>query len=66
MTSSLPSEGKSLINILLAKTLSETGEKILLIDADLRKPQLHTRLGLNNLKGFSNLLTNTNVSDINN
>lgn len=61
MTSSLPSEGKSLINILLAKTLSETGEKILLIDADLRKPQLHTRLGLNNLKGFSNLLTNTNM-----
>ena len=32
--------------------------KILQIDADLRKPQIHARLGLNNLTGLSNLLTN--------
>ena len=57
LTSSLPSEGKSLVNVLLAKTLSEMGQKVLLIDADLRKPQLHTRLGMNNLTGLSNLLT---------
>ena len=31
-------------------------KKFLLIDSDLRKPQVHYRLGLNNLKGFSNLL----------
>ncbi len=62
LTSSLPSEGKSLVNVLLAKTLSEMGQKILLIDADLRKPQLHTRLGLNNLTGLSNLLTESNIN----
>ena len=57
-TSSIPEEGKSLVNTLLAKTLAEMGQRVLLIDADLRKPQLHTRLGLNNLRGLSNLLTN--------
>ena len=57
LTSSQPAEGKSLINVLLAKTLSEMGQRVLLIDADLRKPQMHTRLGLNNLSGLSNLLT---------
>ena len=62
LTSSLPAEGKSLINILFAKTLSDLGEKVLLIDADLRKPTLHTKLGINNLKGLSNLLTNKELS----
>ena len=46
-----------LINILLAKTLSEIGVKTLLIDADLRKPSIHYRLGVNNILGLSNLLT---------
>ena len=60
LTSSLPAEGKSLVNVLLAKTLSEMGQRVLLIDADLRKPQLHIRLGLNNLTGLSNLLAEDN------
>ena len=59
LTSSLPAEGKSLVNVLLAKTLSEMGQRVLLIDADLRKPQMHVRLGLNNLSGLSNVLTET-------
>lgn len=58
LTSSLPSEGKSLVNVLLAKTLAEMGQKVLLVDADLRKPQLHHRLGINNLVGLTNLLAN--------
>ena len=33
------------------------GQRVLLIDADLRKPQMHVRLGLNNLSGLSNVLT---------
>ncbi|MEA5474636.1 polysaccharide biosynthesis tyrosine autokinase [Synechococcus sp. CCY9201] len=57
LTSSLPAEGKSLVNVLLAKTLAELGQRVLLVDADLRKPQLHTRLGLDNLLGLSHLLT---------
>ena len=60
LTSSVPAEGKSLVTILLAKTLSEMGQRVLLVDADLRKPQIHTRLGINNLKGLSNILANHN------
>ncbi|MCP9888955.1 chain-length determining protein [Cyanobium sp. ATX 6A2] len=61
VTSSVPSEGKSLLNVLLAKTLSELGQRVLLVDADLRKPQIHHRLGLDNLRGLSNLLTDENL-----
>lgn len=57
LTSSFPAEGKSLTNILLAKTIAEMGQRVLLVDADLRKPQLHHRLGVNNLTGLTNLLT---------
>lgn len=57
ITSSVPSEGKSLVAILLAKSLSDLGVRTLIVDADLRKPQVHLRLGLDNLMGLSNLLT---------
>ncbi|NDC15112.1 MAG: tyrosine-protein kinase family protein [Synechococcaceae bacterium WB9_2_170] len=57
LTSSMPAEGKSLVNVLLAKTISEMGQRVLLVDADLRKPQMHHRLGLNNISGLSNLIT---------
>ena len=57
ITSSMPGEGKSLINLILAKTLADIGNKVLVIDGDLRKPQIHTRLGINNLIGLSNLVT---------
>lgn len=57
VSSSVPSEGKSLLIVLLAKTLSELGKRVLLVDADMRQPQVHHRLGLNNLSGLSNLLT---------
>ena len=35
--------------------------KVLLIDADMRKPQIHYRLGLNNLLGLSNLLIDSKI-----
>ncbi|WP_158218468.1 polysaccharide biosynthesis tyrosine autokinase [Synechococcus sp. 1G10] len=57
VTSSVPSEGKSLMLVLLAKTLSELGKRVLVVDMDLRLRQMHNRLGLNNLEGVSNLLT---------
>ena len=66
LTSSLPSEGKSHVNILLSKALSDLDKNILLIDCDLRKPQIHKRLGINNLKGLSNLLADskTELQDV--
>jgi succinoglycan biosynthesis transport protein ExoP len=57
ISSSIPSEGKSLVVVLLAKTLSELGQRVLLVDSDMRKPQIHHRLGVDNISGLSNLLT---------
>ncbi|WP_094509993.1 polysaccharide biosynthesis tyrosine autokinase [Synechococcus sp. MW101C3] len=56
LSSSQPSEGKSLAIVLLAKTMHELGRRVLLVDSDLRKPQIHHRLGLDNHAGLSNLL----------
>ncbi len=60
ITSSIPKEGKSLLNLLFAKTLADLGQKVLLIDSDMRKPSIHKRLKINNLKGLSNYLTDPN------
>tara|TARA_B100001250_G_C19813462_1_gene796967 strand:+ start:1560 stop:4004 length:2445 start_codon:yes stop_codon:yes gene_type:complete len=62
LTSSIPSEGKTLVSILLAKTLSDLGERVLLVDCDLRRPQVHARLGLNNIKGMTNILIDPDSS----
>ncbi|MCT0198194.1 polysaccharide biosynthesis tyrosine autokinase [Synechococcus sp. CS-1325] len=62
ITSSIPAEGKSLLITLLAKTLSELGQRVLVVDADMRQPQLHVRIGLDNLQGLSNLLTEEGLS----
>ena len=57
ITSTIPSEGKTLISVLLSKTLSRMGQKVLLIDADMRRPNVHKILKIDNLSGLSNLLT---------
>jgi len=56
ITSALPAEGKSHVSLLLARTLAELGQRVLLVDADLRRPQLHQRLGLSNSRGLTTLL----------
>ena len=57
ITSSLPREGKTLTAANLALTLSESyGRRVLLIDADLRRPSLHTALGVANGRGLGEVL----------
>ena len=57
ITSSVPLEGKSTIAASLARQSARSGLKVILIDADLRRPRLHELLGLANQNGLSEVLT---------
>ncbi|RUY52726.1 polysaccharide biosynthesis tyrosine autokinase, partial [Mesorhizobium sp. M7A.F.Ca.CA.001.12.1.1] len=59
VTSSEPSEGKSTTSFKLGQDFAALGARVLLVDGDLRKPNLHRLFGLDNAIGLSNLLTNT-------
>ena len=60
VSSSAPSDGKSLTAINLSYSLAQLGKKTLVIDCDLRRPSLHAKLGLKQAPGLSNLLTEIN------
>lgn len=56
LTSSREGEGKSTTALGLARDLAQTGQRVLLIDGDLRKPSLHQLLELANQAGLSSVL----------
>ena len=56
ITSFIPKEGKTFIAANLALVMAYAGESVLLVDADMRKPQLHKIFGLDNRKGLSNVI----------
>ncbi len=56
ITSAVPKEGKSMVAANLAITLAQTSDRVLLIDADLRKPSVHGMLGLNPGEGLAEIL----------
>jgi capsular exopolysaccharide synthesis family protein len=56
ITSTGPEEGKSTTTANVAITMAESGNKVLLIDADLRKSVVHKMFELTNLKGLTNVL----------
>jgi polysaccharide biosynthesis transport protein len=54
--SAAPNEGKTTIALHLAQAGAAMGQKVLLVDANLRTPHLHERLGLSNQQGLANIL----------
>jgi capsular exopolysaccharide synthesis family protein len=57
LTSATPSEGKTTVSINLACVLAQRNVRVLLIDADLRRPTVHHRFGLNGKIGLTSVLT---------
>jgi len=60
-TSSVPSEGKSTLTYNLANVLSALGYRVLLVDADMRKPTIHKLARLSNKVGLSTALATASL-----
>ncbi len=56
VTSSTAGEGKSVILVNLALSMSQKGKKVIIVDADLRKPMQHQFFEISNFTGLSDIL----------
>lgn len=56
VTSTRAAEGKSTTSFALATVLGRTGKSVLLVDADMRSPSMHSFVGQANAAGLSNIL----------
>lgn len=63
VTSTIPGEGKSFTTTNLALTFAAHGEKVVIIDCDLRKPNVHKSFRLENLKGVIDICAGTQTID---
>jgi polysaccharide biosynthesis transport protein len=57
LSSSVPADGKSTTATFLAQAAAAMGQRVLLVDADLRRPQIHVRTDLPNVWGLSNVIS---------
>ena len=62
ITGPSPGVGKSFVSANLAELLAETGKKVLLISADMRKGHLHKVFGLSGDKGLQDMLVDPNLN----
>lgn len=61
IASSDAGEGRSMVTARLGEALANLGKRVLLVDADLRTPSLLLKLGVNNGRGFADLLADSAI-----
>lgn len=61
VTSPSPEDGKSTVAVNLGVSLAQSGNRVTIIDTDLRRPQVHKRLGLPNRQGISAVLVQPKI-----
>jgi len=64
VTSAGPGEGKSRTAVNLARTLAAAGDRVLLMDADLRRPTVHKHTGFDRENGLSTYMMSAEGGDI--
>ncbi|MBX3737815.1 MAG: polysaccharide biosynthesis tyrosine autokinase [Candidatus Didemnitutus sp.] len=62
-TSTIPGEGKSFVSTNLALTFAAHGERVCIVDCDLRKPNVHKSFRIENLKGVIDVCAGTATID---
>jgi non-specific protein-tyrosine kinase len=62
VTSAAPEEGKSTTLANLAVTMAQAGKRVILVDADLRRPVQHTLFGLRDAPGLTNLVIDADAT----
>ena len=63
VTSTIPGEGKSFTTTNLALTFAAHGERVVVVDCDLRKPNIHKSFRLENIRGVIDICAGTSTID---
>jgi capsular exopolysaccharide synthesis family protein len=62
VSSAIPGEGKTTVACNLAKTAAHMGKRVLLVDGDLRRPQVHEVMQISSPWGLSNVISAEELS----
>ncbi len=64
LTSARPAEGKTTTAVALSVAMAQAGNRVLLLDSDLRKPRLHRAFGVSGEEGLTSVFVGQQLDDV--